>query len=260
MMWTASAATSAGSTHAADRQRGAELLAARLEPVAEQRRGQRRVDEAGGDEVDPDRRELEREVGGQRGQRGGAVAEISARPGAARRPPVPLMKSSVPGRSHPAAPRAWRPAIGSSRWVVDVAASRVEVDLRPAARSTDRRPVTSTWSIGVGSSSKNRAEPSEVGGVEGRVPGASTSVAASLEALGIAAGEDDVGALGPGRVGRSRARCRRCRRSRRPSARAAPAPASSRSAPVASVMRSLTWGDQLRPAAISARSAFSASA
>ena len=44
---------------APDRQRRAQLLAARLEPVAEQRRRQRRVDEPGGDEVDPDRRELD---------------------------------------------------------------------------------------------------------------------------------------------------------------------------------------------------------
>jgi hypothetical protein len=36
--------------HAPDGQRRAELVAARFEVVAEQRRGQRRVDETGGDE------------------------------------------------------------------------------------------------------------------------------------------------------------------------------------------------------------------
>ena len=56
---------------APDRQRGAELVAARVELVAEQRRRQRGVDEAGGDQVDADRRELEREAGRQGGQRRG---------------------------------------------------------------------------------------------------------------------------------------------------------------------------------------------
>ena len=47
---------------APDRERRAELLAARVELVAEERGRQRRVDEPGGDEVDPDRRDLERQV------------------------------------------------------------------------------------------------------------------------------------------------------------------------------------------------------
>src|SRR5208282_1609947 len=50
-----------GFDHAPDGQRRAELVAALVEVVAEQRRGKRRVDEAGGDEVDPDRRDLQRE-------------------------------------------------------------------------------------------------------------------------------------------------------------------------------------------------------
>ncbi len=57
--------------HAPDRQGGAELVAARLQLIAEECRGQRRVDEAGRDEVDPDRGELEREVGGDGRDRGG---------------------------------------------------------------------------------------------------------------------------------------------------------------------------------------------
>src|SRR5206468_6499268 len=46
-----------------DGKRGAELVAALVEVVAEQRGGQRCVDEAGGDEVHPDGRHFERQVG-----------------------------------------------------------------------------------------------------------------------------------------------------------------------------------------------------
>ncbi len=56
---------------ASDRQRRAELFAARVQPVAEDRRRQRRVDEPGRDQVHADGRELEREVlrdGGKRGR------------------------------------------------------------------------------------------------------------------------------------------------------------------------------------------------
>jgi hypothetical protein len=45
-----------------DRQRGTELLAARVQLVTEKLCGQRCVDKSGGDEVHPDWRELEREV------------------------------------------------------------------------------------------------------------------------------------------------------------------------------------------------------
>jgi hypothetical protein len=49
--------------NAADRQRGSQLLATGVESVAEELCRQRRVDEAGCDEVDVDRRKLEREAG-----------------------------------------------------------------------------------------------------------------------------------------------------------------------------------------------------
>ena len=54
-----------------DRERGTQLVAPRLESVAEQRGRQRGVDEAGGDEVDPNRRELEREGRRERREHGG---------------------------------------------------------------------------------------------------------------------------------------------------------------------------------------------
>src|ERR1017187_6898186 len=50
------------SDDAPDGKRGAKLLAAVFEFIAEERCRQRCVDEAGGDEVDSDGRELEREV------------------------------------------------------------------------------------------------------------------------------------------------------------------------------------------------------
>lgn len=60
-----------GPDHAPDGERGPELSPAGVELIAEQRGRQRRVDEPGGDEVDPDRCELERHVGGEGGERGG---------------------------------------------------------------------------------------------------------------------------------------------------------------------------------------------
>jgi hypothetical protein len=71
------------SDDAPDGKRRAKLIAAILELVAEERRRESRVDEPGGDEIDPDR------------------------PTPGWREPVPPMKSSVPpGRTLPAATRA----------------------------------------------------------------------------------------------------------------------------------------------------------
>jgi len=61
MMWDGQRGDVGGTDDAADRERPAQLVAARLELVSEQRRRQRGVDEAGRDEVDPDRRQLKRE-------------------------------------------------------------------------------------------------------------------------------------------------------------------------------------------------------
>src|SRR5215472_4265099 len=55
---------------ASDRQRRAELLAARVQLVAEERRRERSVDESGGDQVDPDGRELDGQIGYECGTRG----------------------------------------------------------------------------------------------------------------------------------------------------------------------------------------------
>jgi hypothetical protein len=51
----------------ADRELRPELIPPLLKPVSEHRRGQRSIDETGGDEVDANRRELKREGGRKRG-------------------------------------------------------------------------------------------------------------------------------------------------------------------------------------------------
>ncbi len=56
------------SDNAPDGKRGAKLIAAVFEFIAEQLRRQRRVHEASRDEVDSHGRELERQVGGQSGE------------------------------------------------------------------------------------------------------------------------------------------------------------------------------------------------
>jgi len=81
--------------NAPDGKRGAQLIAAVFELIAQDRRRQRRVDEAGGDEVDADGCELERQVRRQRRECSGNVARIPW-PTPGRRPPVPPMNTSEP--------------------------------------------------------------------------------------------------------------------------------------------------------------------
>jgi hypothetical protein len=91
---------------ASDRKLRPQLIAALLELISEQRCRQRRVDEAGGDEVDTNRGELERERGGERRQ-AAVAAETIPSSRLIRRPPVPPMKIKVPpGLNLPAALRA----------------------------------------------------------------------------------------------------------------------------------------------------------
>ena len=75
------------SDDAPDGKRGAQLIAAVFELIAEQRCRQRRVDEAGGDEVDTDGCELERQVGDEGGECGGHSRRDARgrRPGGGRR-------------------------------------------------------------------------------------------------------------------------------------------------------------------------------
>ena len=71
MMWTASAATSAGPTTRPMGSVARSSSRRASSPSPRSRRRQRGVDEAGGDEVDANRRELEREGRRERRQRGG---------------------------------------------------------------------------------------------------------------------------------------------------------------------------------------------
>src|SRR5580658_3992101 len=59
------------SDHASDGERGAKLVATFVELIAQQFCGQRRVDEAGGDEVDSHGRDFKRQVSGEVWERGG---------------------------------------------------------------------------------------------------------------------------------------------------------------------------------------------
>ena len=155
---TASAATSSGSDHAPDRQRGAQLLAARVEALAEQRRRQGRVDEAGRDEVDPDRRDLHGQVLDQRGCRGGERTDqreadaAAAAAGAADEQQRPSGPHHADGEAADAQRQQQVP--------LDVRLGPPRSPSRRAARSTGRRPRPSAWSIGLGRSSKKRSRRS----------------------------------------------------------------------------------------------------
>ena len=127
MRWTASAATSAGPTTRPIGQRRAQLVAPGLEPVAgEVRRRQRGVDEAGGDEVDANRGELEREGRRERRQHGGGRG---GEPEVATDPPAAgaAHEQQRAAGPHLAARRCARPRAPAPRG-------------RRAPRAPDRRP------------------------------------------------------------------------------------------------------------------------
>jgi hypothetical protein len=62
------------SHHAPDGKRGAKLIATFFELIAQQFRGQRRVDKPRGDEVDSRRRDFKRQVSGEGWERSGDCA------------------------------------------------------------------------------------------------------------------------------------------------------------------------------------------
>ena len=259
MRCTASAATSAGPTTRPIGSVARSSLAARLELVAEQRCRQRRVDEAGGDQVDPDRGDLERQAGGESGQRGGDRRDD------ARRPMAGLAAAGAAHEQQRAAGADLAGARGGRRRASASGARGARgaprrSPSRPAARSTGRRRSPSRGRSGPARPSKKRLEGGRVVGVERRGAPRAELARRVLQPLGIAAGQDRRRRPRRGPAAPSRARCRRCRRSRRRSARAARrarmvaschrAPSSARH------RRSAPTG--LRAAAISWRSAFSA--
>src|SRR5262249_20467144 len=176
----------------------AELLAALADLVAEDRRRERRVDEAGRDQVHADGRELEREVPRQRWKAGTERSD-----------------EREPGRGAPSAgsaPEEWRlgratPAHGGARNLdrqkkmrAAVAARLLEVEagqrrvVRPGAG--DEHVVDGPAQIG-----EKPFEPLEIGGVEsGR---ARTELSSDpAQAVGIARSEDHFGAPGPSQPAR----------------------------------------------------------
>ena len=182
-----------GADDAPDRQRRPQLLAARLEVVAEQRRRQRRVDEPGCDQVDPDRRHLEREVRDERRERRrGRADRAEADAGAAPAGPAheeqraagPDALARVAGDAH----REPEMLVGRAlrRFDVELGQRRV---VRPAGGDHDvvdgRRQRV-----------EERRQRVGIRGVEGRRARARRSRPRRLEAPGVARREHDLGALG----------------------------------------------------------------
>src|SRR6202034_4133095 len=184
--------------HAADWERGAELLATRVELRAEQRCRERRVDEAGGDKADADRRELKRQRPAERGHRGGEGDDERprGRPAAARSADEQERSARANLANGAASDVEWQP-----EFLVDVAARPREIDVgqprvvRAAGSDQDvvdrrRQPV------------EEPLEALEVGGVEGCTAERAELACGVLKALGVAAGENDMGTLGPCSHGR----------------------------------------------------------
>jgi hypothetical protein len=180
-----------GTDDAADRKRLAKVLAARLELVAEESCRERRVDEAGRDEVHAHRRELDREIPRERRQRrshrrderacGGTASAGSAdeQHGAAR----PHRAGGEPADAHR------RPEV---RLRVLVRVLEVELRERRVVRPTTRDEHV------VDRTRKLAEEPLESRGVR-RVEGRdarSDREAGPLQPVGVAAGDDHVGAFG----------------------------------------------------------------
>ena len=191
--WIASSATSAGPTTRPMGSESPQLVAAGIELVAEQRRRQRSVDEAGGDQVHPDRRDLDRQVGGQRGECRRCGPDHGH----------PDARTTPAGAAHedkrPAGPDPGRGVAGHGehhhRVLVEPASCVVEVHVG------QRRVV---GPAGGHHHVVDRLEPVEEGlevtevvGVEGGRADRPDLGGGALQPLGSPAGEDHVGALGP---------------------------------------------------------------
>jgi hypothetical protein len=141
-----------GTDDTADGQRGAELLAARLHLVAKERRRQRGVHESCRNEIHADRRQFKREVlrqGRKRRSKRRDECEAGRRAAAActthdeQRPSRANLSRGVPCDMQ-----------RQKKMRFDVTARLLKVEFRQR-RVVVTRPVTSTWSIGCGSSSKS---------------------------------------------------------------------------------------------------------
>ena len=188
-----------GPDDAADRERGPQFVAAFLQLVPEQRCRERGVDEASRDEVDADRRELERESADERGQ---GVGGGGGDPDAASHPPAA-------GAAHEQQRAPWSHlASGVARDLEpqhDVTAEhlahlvRVHLEQGSVGRAGPRDHHVVDRSRQILEEPLHRGR---VGGVEGRHTLRADLPCRLPEPVGIAAGDDHVGTLGFGAPGR----------------------------------------------------------
>src|SRR5579862_1792423 len=177
------------SDHAADGKRGAELGATFFELIAQQFRGQRRVHESRGDEVDSHGRDFKRQVRREGGERGGYRAGNAH---AYRRPSTTGAAHENQRSSRPHfAGRVARHVKRLREVFADEIANLREVHVGEASivwpagchhHVVDFREVT-----------KEPIESDRIGGVEGRGTQGANLAGSVLEALGIPTREDQFG-------------------------------------------------------------------
>ena len=188
-----------GSDDAANGQRGPQLVAALLNAVSEQRCRQRSIDEAGGDEVDAHRCELNCERRCERGQHGGGGGGD----------PETGTDAPAAGATHQQQ-RSRRPHLGCGvardlepehYAVTDRLAHLRFVHLEQGsvsrAAGSDHDVVDRWWQV-----LEELPQGSRIVGVEGCGALRANCQRGLLEPVGISAGQDDVGTLGTGESSR----------------------------------------------------------
>ena len=145
---TARVATSSGPTTRRIGRVRAELLAPCVEPVSEDRRGERRVDESRGDQVDADRGELEGEASRQRGHRGRDRGD--ERSGGRTPAACAAEQHQASGRLQCVLRQAGE--LNGQHDPFDASTDLSDVELRERARSADRLPTRARGGSGRGGS------------------------------------------------------------------------------------------------------------
>ena len=149
--------------HPSDGKRPAEFLAAHVQSLAEELGGERRIHEPGGDDVRPNRSELDSKASCQRRKLGRDRREHRRSAG---RPPAARAAHEEQGSacSHPGGGVFARPWSGNSRCA---STSRRVASMSFHGAYDGPGPVTRTWSSGRGQLGKEPCELAEVGGIEG---------------------------------------------------------------------------------------------
>ena len=182
-----------------------------FELIAENRRGERRVDEPRRDQVYADGGELERQVLRHRRQRGGERRDERE---AARRAPAAGAAHEEQGSARAnSADGVARDLKRQQEMRLDVAACLLHVELGKRrvirARTGDQHVVDRRTQL-----AEESSELLEIRGVEGRGIGCELA-ADALQPVGIPRGQDQRRRLRRARAARSRAQCPSCRQSRR---------------------------------------------